>query len=117
MSKVVSDVKIADHLTQPGQEVRVRVTIGEAQKGAWVMLLGNQHKAGGTSADIVRLGTGAELTGTHLEVSAIIQDVRPDTDQLTLTVDVIGASTTTVKLSHTGAPGDAAAYSVIVFFH
>ena len=116
MSKVVSDVKTASHSTQPGQQVVARATIVHRPKGAWTMLLGDQRKAGGVDPDDVVLGLGEELKGRHLEVSAVIQDVRGDTNELALKVDVLGPNQTTVALSHTGAAGDAAAYSVIIFF-
>jgi hypothetical protein len=117
MSTVISDVKCADHQTEADQVVRARAVIGEGQNGGWVMLLGDAHKAGGAAAKWVELGTGAELKGKHLEVSAVIQDTRAETDRLSLTVEVTGGpKTTSVHVAHVGKPGDGATYSIIVFF-
>lgn len=116
MSKVISDVRVASHATSAEQPITARASIAHHQKGGWVMLLGGKHHAGGTDVIDVPLGVGAELKGSHLEVSAALQDVRPETDELKLTVDVIGASTTTVTIAHTVQPGDSAGYSVIVSF-
>ncbi len=117
MSKVISDVKFVDHQTEAGQMVKARATIGEGQNGGWVMLIGDEHKAGGSAAKWIELGTGAELKGKHLEVSAVIQDTRPETDRLSLVVEITGGpKNTTVSLAQVGKPGDGAGYSVIIFF-
>jgi hypothetical protein len=116
MSKVISDVKSASHPVAASHPVNVRAIIGNAQKGAWVMLLDEAHVGGGTDSGWVTLGNGDALKGKLLEVSAVIQDVRPQTDRLSLIVEVDGPTTTTVQIAHIGDPGDSAAYSVIVFF-
>jgi hypothetical protein len=43
MSKVISDVKSASHPVAASHPVNVRAIIGNAQKGAWVMLLDDVH--------------------------------------------------------------------------
>jgi hypothetical protein len=116
MSKVISDVKSASHPVAPNHLVNARAIIGNAQKGAWVMLLEDKHVAGGTGSGWIELGKGDELKGKLLEVSVVIQDVRPQTDELSLIVEVDGPTTTAVKIAHTGDAGDGAAYSAIVFF-
>ncbi len=117
MSKVISDVKSASHTLAADQPVRARAIIGNAQLGAWVMLVDNQHVAGGDQSAWIDLGLGASLQNKVLEVSAVIQDVRAQTDRLSLIVEVEGPVTTTVQLVHDGDPGDSAAYSIIVFFN
>lgn len=117
MSKVISDVKCAEHQTAEDQVVKARAMIGDGQNGGWVMLIAEAHKAGGSKAEWVELGKGAELKGKHLEVSAVIQDTRAETDRLSLTVEVTGGpKKTSVNLAHVGKPGDGATYSIIIFF-
>jgi hypothetical protein len=117
MSKVISDVKCAEHKTEADQVVKARALIGDGQNGGWVMLIGDAHKAGGSDGKWVELGTGAELKGKHLEVSAVIQDTRAETDRLSLTVEVSGGpKKTSVNVAHVGKPGDGATYSIVIFF-
>lgn len=117
MSKVISDVKCAEHAVEEDQLVKARAVIGDGQNGGWVMLIADAHKAGGSKDHWVELGKGRELKGKHLEVSAVIQDTRAETDRLSLTVEVSGGpKPTSVKIAHTGAAGDRATYSVVIFF-
>lgn len=118
MSKVISDVKTATHTVANAQPVNARAIIGNAQKGSWVMMVDDKRIDGGTGTNWVHLGDGDALRGKLLEVSAVIQDVRPQTDRLSLIVEVVGpaATTTTVTIAHDGDNGDAAAYSAIIFF-
>ncbi len=116
MSKVISDVKTAIHTVVDAQPVNARAIIGNAQKGSWVMMVNDQRIDGGTGTHWVNLGNGEDLRGRLLEVSAVIQDVRPQTDRLSLAVEVTGPATTTMTIAHNGDPGGAAAYSAIIFF-
>lgn len=117
MSKVISDVKCAEHQTAAGEVVKARAVIGDGQNGGWVMLIADAHKAGGSKAEWVVLGQAEELKGKHLEVSAVIQDTRAETDRLSLTVEVTGGpKKTSVHVAHTGKPGDGATYSIVIFF-
>ncbi len=116
MSKTISDVKVALHDVQGGVVVRARVIIGDGQRGAWTMLLGATPIAKGTEPAWVTLGDGAGLRGNHLEVSAVVMDVRDETDRLCITVDVQGPGSTEVVVAHHGNHGDCAAYSVLVVF-
>lgn len=116
MSKVISDVKSAAHRVAEGTPVKVRAIIGNGQLGGWVMLKSGEHVAGGSHDHWVDLGDGSTLKGHHLEVSVSIQDVRRETDRLSLIVEVSGAENTTVTIAHDGAPGDRAAYLAFIIF-
>lgn len=116
MGKTITDVKVVSHRVAD-DSVKARVLIGEGQKGAWAMLIGASHFAGGTAAKWVTLGKGAALRGKHLEVSAIVMDVRKETDRLTVTVEISGPQTTRTVVSAVGKPGDNAAYSIIIRFN
>lgn len=119
MSKTITDVKLMQHKLEVGKRVLARATIGNGQMGGWVMLLGATRVAGGNEPVEVALGSGEELVGKHLEVSAVIVDVRPQTDRLSLLVEVWnegGTERTRGTIAHEGDPGDSAAYSLFAAF-
>jgi hypothetical protein len=67
----------------------------------------------------VRIGNGKELAegSAHLEVSAMVKDVRDETDWLSLVVDLTGGiEAESPEISNEGEPGDNASYSLIVRF-
>jgi hypothetical protein len=122
MPKTIHDVKVAIHRIGDHTEVVIaRATIGEGQEGAWTMLVDGEHVGGGTAPADVALGRGGELRGRQLEISAILKDVRAETDRLTLTANVKpgpgpGPIATETRISNEVDPGDNAAYSIVVFF-
>lgn len=111
----ITDTKVVTCNPQPAEAVSVTPTIGEAQEGAWAVLLDGALVAGGVDATAVALGTGDALRGKVVEVSAVIKDIQGATDRLSLRTRV-SALADPIDISHAGAPGDAALYSVIIFF-
>jgi hypothetical protein len=118
MPRTIHDVKVAIHrIRDEAEVVTARATIGEGQEGAWTMLVDGEHLGGGTAPADVVLGKGGALRGRQLEISAILKDVRAETDRLTLTARVTsGHVETEARLSNEVDAGDNAAYSIVVFF-
>jgi hypothetical protein len=118
MPKTINAVRVAIHKVARGDDAIVaRATIGEGQEGAWSMHVDNKFITGGTKPEDVKLGVARKLRGSLLEISAVIKDVRKETDRLTLTARVTpGETRPKLKISEKGAPGDNAAYSIVIHF-
>jgi hypothetical protein len=119
LPKTITETKVVNYRVDDVASVVARAIIGDAQEGAWTMHLGSRFLAGGTNADDVTVGPGRALAegSGNLEVSAIVKDVRPETDHLTLTVTLTGGMDTQhVQITNLGNPGDSASYSIFVRF-
>jgi hypothetical protein len=113
---IIADVALESYPTDVDEVVRARAVIEHGQAGAWAMFVNRSHVAGGAHQDWVELGTGQSLIGKILEVSAVMKDVKDNTNRLGLRVDVAGASAVSAALDHAGGSGDSAAYSIIIKF-
>lgn len=115
MPQLITDVKLVQYSPPPTDEVAVVATIGNGQLGGWAILLDGQFIQGGNTPARVVLGTGSELVGRTLEVSASITDVQGATDRMSLRVEVTGLPGP-IDIEHVGPPGGRAAYSILVQF-
>jgi hypothetical protein len=121
VSKTITEVKVVNYRVKDDADVFAVAVIGEAQEGAWTMRLGDIFLDGGVAPKKVKVkvGNGKTLAdeGAHLEVSATVKDVRPETDRLSLAVQLTGGDAKeSPEISNEGNPGDNASYSVIVRF-
>ena len=118
MPKTISAVRVAIHkMASDDDKIVARATIGEGQEGAWSMHIDDKFIKGGTAPEDVKLGTARKLRGSLLEVSAVIKDVRKETDRLTLTARVTpGETRPKPKISQSGDRGDNATYSIVIHF-
>jgi hypothetical protein len=118
MPKTISAVRVAIHkAARDDDAIVVRATIGEGQEGAWSLHIDDKFIKGGTKPVDVPLGSARKLRGSLLEISAVIKDVRKETDRLTLTARVTpGETRPKLKISEKGAPGDNGAFSIVVHF-
>jgi hypothetical protein len=74
-----------------GAKVTLRITIGEAQAGAWVVAWSSTDVvARGTEPEVVDLGFGRDLRGRVLQVVATAQRVRRETDRFSRTLVLDG---------------------------
>jgi hypothetical protein len=100
--------------------VTVRITIGEAQGGGWIVAWDAQHViAKGADPDVVRIGTGSELRGRKLKVITTAVDIRPETNRLSRTLALDGGDggkRQVVDRWDDGADGDAAVFTTEVRF-
>lgn len=115
MPQLVTDVKLVQYSPPKDDPIAVVATIGNAQLGGWAILLDGQFVQGGNTPTPVALGTGGELVGRTLEVSASITDVQGATDRMSLRVEVTGLPEP-IDIEHIGPPGGRAAYSILVQF-
>jgi hypothetical protein len=115
MPALITDVMLVECRPDPAADVTATATIGNAQLGAWAMLIDGKFIRGGNQPAAVPLGKGAALAGKVLEVSATITDVQGAHDRLSLRVRVTGLAKP-IDLAHDGEPGGRAAYSVLVEF-
>ncbi len=70
--------------------VRLDVTIGDGQQGHCTVLLGEQQIAAGPVIADLPVGEAAALRGSKLVVSALVRDVRPETDWTSATLGLRG---------------------------
>lgn len=98
--------------------VSVRVVIGEAQAGGWVIAWDSDHViAKGKDERDVAIGPGSELRGRTLQVVATAVDVRPETNRLSSTLILTGGrdgEQRFVSRWDDGSDGDAAVFSTLV---
>jgi hypothetical protein len=80
------------------QTVRLRIVIGQAQKGATVVQLGSGVLAS-TNDDVVdvELGTGAEVRGKKVFCTTLVTDVNPQTNLTSVSWELSGGAKDFVK--------------------
>jgi hypothetical protein len=104
----------------PGSPVTVRVVIGDAQAGGWIVAWDDQHiVAKGSDPQIVEIGVGAELIGRSLQVNATAVDVNPDTNRLSCTLAIGGGADGAKQIVSTyddGDAGDSAVFATMIGF-
>lgn len=100
--------------------VTVRVTIGDAQGGGWVIAWDDKSiVAKGADPDLVTIGIGKDLRGRTLQVAATAVDIRMETNRLSsvLTLDGgIGGQQRFVGSWNGGTDGDVAVFATLVKF-
>jgi hypothetical protein len=119
MAKTITETKVVNYYVKDDAEVVARAMIGNAQEGAWTMRLGDKFIKGGTGPEDVPIGNGKSLAegDAHLEVSAMVKDIRPETDRLTLLVQLSGGEASSEEeITNEGDSGANASYSLIVRF-
>lgn len=83
----------ATYRVHDGAKVTLRITIGEAQAGAWVVAWSSTDVvARGTEPDLVDLGLGRDLRARTLQVVVTAQRVRPETDRFSRTLALDGGT-------------------------
>lgn len=100
--------------------VTVRVTIGEAQAGGWVIGWDSDHViAKGSAPTDVDIGRGADLRGRTLQVAATAVDVRRETNRLSATLVVTGGVAGAQQFTTAwddGGDGDVAVFTTLIGF-
>ena len=112
-----------DSLTYPvadDSEVSVRIVIGDAQAGGWIVAWDKDHVvAKGEDPDLISIGKGKDVRNRTLQIRATAVDVRADTNRLSSTLTVDGGTEGAKKLVHRyddGDAGDAALFATAVRF-
>ena len=100
--------------------VSVRVVIGDAQAGGWVVAWDDQHVLGkGSDPRDVPVGEGNNIAGRALQVTATAVDVRPETDRLSSMLTISGGPDGDQHIVATyddGGDGDTAVFSTMIGF-
>jgi hypothetical protein len=115
---VVSNSKT--YRVTPDSNVTLRVTIGDAQGGGWIITRGDDTIiAKGSGPDLVAIGRGDELKGRVIQVVATAVDIRPETNRLSALVGIDGGSDGNLQILSVwdnGAAGDVAIFPTVVGF-
>ena len=100
--------------------IRVRVVIGDAQAGGWIVAWDDQHiVAKGSDPQDVAVGGGQEIAGRILQVTATAVDVRSETNRLSSTLTISGGVDGDQQIVSTfddGGDGDSAVFSTMIGF-
>lgn len=99
-------------------DVRLSVTIGDAQTGSSAAHLGRDLFAPGPDIQDVIVGQGAEIRGKVLVISTIVVDIRPEHDRSSVTVTLRGGHPEVFPLvqAATSSTGGAIPYLTVVSF-
>lgn len=100
--------------------VTLRVIIGEAQGGGWVIAWDSDHVvAKGDAPRVVDLGRGTDVAGRTLQVIATAVDIRSETNRLSSTLTIDGGVHGTKQLVSQwddGGQGDVAIFTTMIGF-
>lgn len=100
--------------------VTVRVVIGDAQAGGWIVAWDDQHiLAKGGEPRTVVVGKGTDIVGRPLQVSATAIDVRPETNRLSSLLTISGGpdgDSEIASIFEDGSDGDAAVFATMIGF-
>lgn len=100
--------------------VTVRVIIGEAQAGGWVIGWDSDHViAKGSEPTDVDIGRGADVRGKTLQVAATAVDVRPETNRMSATLVIAGGVAGAQQFTTAwddGGDGDVAVFTTLIGF-
>jgi hypothetical protein len=110
----------ATYRVRDGEEVTLRITVGEAQAGAWVIAWSSDDIiAQGNNPDVVELGVGRDLRGRMLQVVVTVERIRPETSRFSRTL-IIGGGVDGKKqlVDHwdQGTSDDAAVFTTMIGF-
>ena len=104
----------------PDSKVTLRVTIGDAQAGGWIITREDDSViAKGSVSDLISIGSGADLKGHLIQVVATAVDVRPETNRLSAVISVDGGTSGLQQLLSVwddGTAGDAAIFPTVIGF-
>lgn len=104
----------------PDSNVTVRVTIGDAQAGGWLVAWDDENVvAKGSDPATVSIGRGKDLKNRTLQVAATAIDVRPETNRLSSTLVINGGSQGQKQLLSRwdeGDDGDVAIFTTMIGF-
>jgi hypothetical protein len=106
--------------TTDESHVQVRVMIGDAQGGGWVVCwdADNIIQKGSDSVP-VSIGVGKDIRNKVLQIIATVVDIRPETNRLSSTATIsggVGGPKTLVHTHDDGAEGDSAIFTTMVQF-
>lgn len=101
-------------IVDPGAaSVKASVKLSAPTSGGWSMALASAFVKGGNGPEAVEIGSGAQVAGKTLEVSAVMKNISATAANMSLQVDVLGKSRT---ITATIPPGHSAHYSMVVAF-
>ena len=101
-------------------KVALRVAIGEAQGGGWMVAWdADTLIAKGSEPDPIDLGPGSELRGRVLQVAVTAVDIRSETNRLSRTLTLDGGADGRKQFLDRwddGTDGDAAVFTTMIGF-
>jgi hypothetical protein len=106
--------------TKNDSNVTLRVLIGEAQGGGWVIAWDSDHVvAKGDTPQVIDIGRGSDVAGRTLQVVATAVDIRSETNRLSSTLTIDGGADGTkefVSRFDDGSDGDVAIFTTMIGF-
>jgi hypothetical protein len=100
--------------------VTVRVIIGEAQGGGWVIAWDSDHVvAKGNAPQVIDIGRGNDIAGRTLQVVTTAVDIRTETNRLSSTLTIDGGADGAKQLVsrwENGNDGDVAVFTTMIRF-
>lgn len=100
--------------------VTLRITIGDAQGGGWLVAWDSDHViAKGSDPEVIELGLGKDLKSRDLQVNVTAVDIQPNTNRLSRILTLEGGSAGSKQLLDEwddGNDGDAALFSTVIGF-
>lgn len=95
--------------------LRARVTIGNAQTGAWKISLSNQLVTKGKGSSNIEVGLGHKVRGKQLQVLVTVVDVNPSTNVTSARLVLSGGAPSTFDLDFDeGGDGDTTVFTFLV---